>query len=138
MMRLAGTVGRLPRYMRLARALFQESTIPNKRKAALAAGIGYAVLPFDLLPGIIPVVGQLDDLGALLLGLRHTLRGCAPEVADRHLAATGVTRQMLDDDLRTVGVSAVWIGKKAAQAGNAAVQGASRLARHLWNRRNGH
>ena len=136
-MRLAGTVGRLPRYMRLGRALFEEPAIPRHRKISLAAGIGYAILPFDLLPGIIPIVGQLDDLGALLLGLRHTLRGAPPEVAQRHLAAANLTSQMLDDDLRTVGVSTVWIGKKAAQAGNAAVRGASRLARHLWNRRNG-
>jgi hypothetical protein len=74
------------------------------------------------------VLGQLDNLGALLLGLRHTLRGCPPEIADRHLAATGLTRQTLDDDLRTVGVSAMWLGKKAVQGGRVILSGAARLA----------
>jgi uncharacterized membrane protein YkvA (DUF1232 family) len=130
MMRLAGTVGRLPRYIRLGRVLFDEPAIPRRRKVGLAAGIGYAILPFDLLPGIIPVVGQLDDLGALLLGLRHTLRGCPPEIARRHLEDAGLTHQVLDDDLRTVGVATVWIGQKALVAGKAIARGAARFMRH--------
>ena len=135
MMRLAGTIGRMPRYARLTRALFDEPAITRKRKLALAAGIGYAILPFDLFPGIIPVIGQLDDLGALLFGLRYTLQGCAPDIANRHLSATGVTREMLDEDLRTVGVSALWIGRTAVRGGKALIGGASRLIRSVLSPR---
>ena len=79
LVRLAGTVARLPRYLYLAQALVRDPAVSVQRKSALAAGLGYAVLPFDILPGIIPIVGQLDDLGALLLGIRQALRGLAPE-----------------------------------------------------------
>lgn len=130
MMRLAGTVARLPRYLQLAKALFNDAAIPVPRKAALAAGIGYAVLPFDILPGIIPIVGQLDDLAALLLGLRVALRGCPPETAAAHLQSAGVSRGQLDDDLRTVAVATLWIGRKTAQGGRKLVGSVGRLA--MW------
>ncbi|MFN0073824.1 MAG: YkvA family protein, partial [Chloroflexota bacterium] len=120
-------MGRLPRYLRLGKALYSEPAIARQHKLALAAGIGYAVLPFDLLPGIIPVLGQLDDLGALLLGLRFTLRHCPADVADGHLAAAGVTREMLDADLRTVGVTTLWIGQTTVQNGKKLISGAARF-----------
>src|SRR5262249_36300720 len=68
--RLGGTIARLPRYLRLAKELFADPAIPPARKAALGAGIFYVALPLDLIPGIVPILGQLDDLAALLLGLK--------------------------------------------------------------------
>lgn len=114
LVRLAGTVARLPHYLNLAQALARDPVVPKRHKAALAAGIGYAVLPLDLLPGIIPLIGQLDDLGALLLGLRQALAGCPPAVAAAHLRRAGLSDSALDADLRTVAVATVWLVAGAA------------------------
>jgi len=37
--------------------------------------VAYIVLPFDLIPDLIPVVGWLDDLAAALIALASTLAG---------------------------------------------------------------
>ncbi len=127
LIRLAGTVARLPRYLNLAQALARDPAVGTRHKAALGLGIGYAVLPFDLIPGVIPVVGQLDDLAALLLGIRHTLRTCPPDVADAHLARVGLKASALDEDLRTVAVATVWLASGAASLGARAARAPLRL-----------
>jgi len=127
LVRLAGTVGRLPRYMKLAAALMREPAVPKGRKAALAAGFGYALLPLDLIPGIIPVLGQLDDLAALLLGVRTALRGCPPDVAEAHLERVGLSHDALDHDLRTTGVAAAWLVTGAGRLGARALAAPLRL-----------
>lgn len=127
LVRLAGTVARLPRYLNLAQGLAREPAVAAQHKAALGLGIGYAVLPFDLIPGIIPVVGQLDDLAALLLGIRHTLRACPDDVAAAHLERVGLKATALDDDLRTVAVATVWLASSAASLGARAARAPLRL-----------
>jgi uncharacterized membrane protein YkvA (DUF1232 family) len=127
LIRLAGTVARLPRYLKLAQGLAGEPAVAARHKAALGLGIGYAVLPFDLLPGVIPVVGQMDDLAALLLGIRHTLRACPADVAAAHLARAGLKASALDDDLRVVAVATVWLVSGAASLGLRAARAPGRL-----------
>ena len=126
LVRLAGVVARLPRYLNLAQALARDPTVSRQHKSALALGIGYAVSPIDLIPGIIPVVGQLDDLAALLLGIRQALRGCPEEVAAAHLARVGLSQTALDADLRTVAVAGVWLVARAASLGVRALSAPSR------------
>ena len=101
-MRFGGVIGRVPRYLRLGWLLMREPTVPRRGKAALAGGLGYAVSPIDPVPGIIPVVGQLDDLAVLLLSLRVALRSAPEAVAERHLATSGLSRATLHADLGTI------------------------------------
>ena len=117
-MRFGGVIGRVPRYLRLGWLLMREPTVPRRGKAALAGGLGYAVSPIDPVPGIIPVVGQLDDLAVLLLSLRVALRSAPEAVAKRHLATSGLSRATLDADLRTIRATTIWIaGRSVAAAG---------------------
>ncbi|MDQ3702817.1 MAG: DUF1232 domain-containing protein [Chloroflexota bacterium] len=126
LLRLAGTARRLPRYLILARALVAEPEVPAGRKAVLGAALAYTVSPIDLVPGFIPVAGQLDDLAVLLLGLRQALAGCESEVAERHLAAADVTAAILEEDLRTVQAAISWLVGKTATAALRAVSGSLR------------
>lgn len=117
LVKLAGTAARLPRYLRLAHALARDTSVPALRKAALFGGIGYAILPFDLIPGIIPILGQLDDLAALLLGIRTALVSCSPEVAARYLTGAGLSETAIDADLSVVRETASWLVAGGARLG---------------------
>ena len=45
----------------LFKRLLRDPRVPRRAKATLALVIPYLVMPFDLIPDFIPVVGQLDD-----------------------------------------------------------------------------
>jgi uncharacterized membrane protein YkvA (DUF1232 family) len=122
--RLGETIGRLPRYLALGRSLVRDPAVPRWRKVALGAGLVYLVSPIDLVPGVIPVAGQLDDLAAMLIGLRVALRGCTPEASATHLAAAGLAEGDIGRDLEIVRGTAGWVAGRVARA-TAKISGAS-------------
>jgi uncharacterized membrane protein YkvA (DUF1232 family) len=74
MIRRLSSLGRsVRRELRVYRLIARHPRTPRFSKWCLAAGVGYAVLPFDLIPDVIPVLGQVDDAliipGLILLGL---------------------------------------------------------------------
>lgn len=96
------TVKRLPKYLRLVNALARDSRIPRRSKGVLMVGGAYAISPIDLVPGVIPVAGQVDDLYVLLTALRQAIRMSPEDVVAEHLAATGVSLAEIDADLANV------------------------------------
>ena len=46
----------------------QSPTLPTKDKAKIIAALAYLILPLDLIPDTLPIVGILDD-GAILFAL---------------------------------------------------------------------
>lgn len=136
--RVLALVRRMPAYARLGWALGRDPQLSGRRRAAVLAAAAYLVSPIDLVPGIIPVAGQLDDAAVALLGLRFALRGLPPGERAAHLSAAGVTAAQLDDDLATVGHSAAWLARRAGRLGVRAGVGATRLAargvRAAWRR----
>jgi uncharacterized membrane protein YkvA (DUF1232 family) len=113
MRRFGEVVLRLPRYTALTMALLRDERIDRARKGVLVAGLGYLAMPIDLVPGIIPVAGQMDDLAAVLIALRTVLRSLPAEVADQHLRQAGLSLADIDTDLRSLGLAALWIARKA-------------------------
>jgi uncharacterized membrane protein YkvA (DUF1232 family) len=61
---------------RLAIRLFREPRVPTLAKAVPVLACLYVVSPIDLVPDLIPGLGQLDDLGIILLGLELFVRLC--------------------------------------------------------------
>jgi uncharacterized membrane protein YkvA (DUF1232 family) len=128
----------MPAYARLGWALSRDPALSGGRRAAVLAAAAYLVSPIDLVPGIIPLAGQLDDAAVALLGLRFALRGLPAARRDEHLAAAGVTSAELDRDLATVGQSAAWLargaGRVSVRVGTAAGRLVGRGALAAWRR----
>lgn len=95
-------VKRLPGYLRLAAALARDPRVPRRSKGILLVAGAYTVSPIDLVPGVIPVAGQVDDLYVLLTGLQQAIRSAPHGVVEEHLERTGVDRADIDADLATI------------------------------------
>lgn len=74
----------LPNLIKLVTALMRDRRVPWKHKAVLAGTIAYVVSPIDLIPGVIPGIGQLDDLALLAFGLRVILAEVDQQVILSH------------------------------------------------------
>ena len=55
-------------------------SISTKDKSIIYGALGYFILPLDLLPDVLPVVGFTDDLSAILLALHAIWKNITPEV----------------------------------------------------------
>jgi uncharacterized membrane protein YkvA (DUF1232 family) len=115
--RFGTLVGHIPRYLRLAWGLAGEPRLSRRHKVGVLAAAGYLVSPVDLVPGLIPVFGQLDDLAVALLALRAALRALDPATRERQLAAAGLASADLDEDLGTLAVTAAWLARRGIAVG---------------------
>ena len=88
--RVAAMVRRMPAYLRLSWRLGKDPLLSKARRAAVIAAAGYLASPVDLVPGVIPVLGQLDDIAVALAALRLALGGLDPERRRVHLEAVGL------------------------------------------------
>lgn len=131
---VATLLRRLPKYGRLAWALARDPRLSRARRAAVLAGAAYVISPIDLVPGIIPVVGQLDDMLVALGAIRLALSGLKPEERVQRLAAVGLTQQDLDTDIRNTGRVAAWLGRSGVRLGARAVSNGIRIARRALSR----
>lgn len=95
-------VKRLPAYARLTAALVRDAEVPHRARAMLLAGGAYLVSPIDLIPGVIPVAGQLDDMYVVLVAIRQALRMSPPGIADRYLSRFELTSETIDSDLAAI------------------------------------
>lgn len=64
--------------LQLVWLLLKDKRVPLYLKAFPAFVLVYLLSPFDLIPGFVPVVGQLDDTGLMLLALT-LFRRLAPQ-----------------------------------------------------------
>jgi len=96
------SIKRLPAYLRLATTMARDPSVPRQAKGVLGVGAGYAISPVDLVPGVIPVAGQLDDLYIILTALQQAVKMTPAQIADRHLTKAGVRREDIDADLQAV------------------------------------
>ncbi len=60
--------------------LQQHPQTPKLAKALLWLAIGYLVMPFDLIPDFLPVIGQLDELVIIPILLYWSLKLTPPDI----------------------------------------------------------
>jgi uncharacterized membrane protein YkvA (DUF1232 family) len=78
----------LPDVVRLLRRLAADPTLPRGVRWRLWLLLGYLVLPVDLVPDFLPVIGYADDALVVALVLRSVTRVAGPEALDRHWPGT--------------------------------------------------
>jgi len=86
--RLRDVLRLLPDVIRLVRRLAADPALPRGLRIRLALLVGYLVLPLDLVPDFIPVVGYADDAIVVALALRSVIRVAGPEAIDQHWPGT--------------------------------------------------
>lgn len=130
-------IGKLPKYSKLLFRLYKSPDISRRHKFLLSMGIAYSVSPFDLIPGIIPVAGQLDNLLVILRCLRKVLGALKEETREKYLQEASVTIEEIDEDIELAVNTLKSIGKGTAKvvsntmkfAGYSALHGYRKLRR---------
>jgi uncharacterized membrane protein YkvA (DUF1232 family) len=121
-------VRRTPAYAKLAWRLGKDPMLSKARRAAVVAAAGYLVSPVDLIPGFVPVLGQLDDLAFALVALRLALDGLHPERRRMHLEAVGLEDSHLAQDLRTLGATTAWLVRRGVRLTGRLLRAGAHLA----------
>jgi uncharacterized membrane protein YkvA (DUF1232 family) len=62
------------------RRLQQHPQTPTLARALLWLAIGYVLMPFDLIPDFLPVIGQLDELVIIPMLLYLALKLTPPDI----------------------------------------------------------
>lgn len=64
---------------------FTSKTVPVKKKVlSLGLIIGYFLLPFDIIPDFLTLIGVVDDVGVLLLVFQQIIKMAPDELTDKH------------------------------------------------------
>ena len=70
------------RELAVYRAVLRHPRTPRRARWCLALAVGYLVMPFDLIPDFLPVVGHLDDAMIVPLLVWLAVRWVPGEVLD--------------------------------------------------------
>ena len=97
--RMARLIWKLPMYARVIWGLVRDPRTPIHLKGLLVAALAYLVMPFDLIPDAIPILGQADDLTVLMLVLDLFIANAPAEVRKDHLERAKNGTADLDKDL---------------------------------------
>ncbi len=98
-LRMARMVVKLPTYARMVWGLVRDPRTPIGLKGMLLAALAYVVMPVDLIPDVIPILGQADDLTVLLLVLDLFIQNAPADVRAEHSARARNGTADLDRDL---------------------------------------
>jgi uncharacterized membrane protein YkvA (DUF1232 family) len=94
----------IPNMLLLCLRLLADPRVPKVERALVGGAIAYAIIPFDLIPDMIPFVGQVDDAYLIALTLLRLMERTDPKVVREHWSGGG-------DVVELVGAAALLAGK---------------------------
>ncbi len=94
----------IPNLVLLCVRLLTDARVPKTEKALVAGAIIYALIPLDLIPDMIPFVGQIDDAYLIALSLLRLAERTDPEIVREHWSGGG-------DVVELIGAMAMFAAK---------------------------
>lgn len=82
-----GAVVQVVRTFQLVWRLLNDGRVPFLPKLIIPIVIAYVLWPLDILPDAFPILGQLDDVGVIFLGIRFFIQLCPENVVMEHRRA---------------------------------------------------
>jgi uncharacterized membrane protein YkvA (DUF1232 family) len=79
-------------HIRVTLRLLREPSVPFIVKLIPVAAAGYVISPLDFVPDILPIIGQLDDIGIVFIALEAFLRVAPVDAVAYHRAAVAEGR----------------------------------------------
>jgi uncharacterized membrane protein YkvA (DUF1232 family) len=95
----------------------RDPRVPWYAKAVALAVAAYALSPIDLIPDFIPVLGYLDDVIVVPLGILIAVRLIPADILAEHRAAASAAGRAPASRTAAIFVVAVWIGLALVAAG---------------------
>jgi len=86
----------------------RDPRVPWYAKALAVVVAAYALSPIDLIPDFIPVLGYLDDLILLPLGILLVVRLIPPEILAEHRAAAATLARLVSRPAAVV-IVCLWV-----------------------------
>jgi uncharacterized membrane protein YkvA (DUF1232 family) len=74
----------VPASVKLVYRLARDPRIERKHRVAAGAALAYAVLPFDLIPDRIKVLGKVDDAAVVVVALTRLVEAAGPDLVREH------------------------------------------------------
>jgi len=87
----------------------RDPRVPFAAKVLAGAVAAYAFSPIDLIPDFIPVLGYLDDVILVPLGILLVVRAIPPEIMAEHRAAAQRMSERPVGRAAAVGIVLVWL-----------------------------
>lgn len=94
----------IPNMLLLCVRLLTDSRVSTADRALVAGAIVYAIVPLDLIPDMLPFVGQVDDIYLIALTLLRLMERTDPQVVREHWRGGG-------DVVELVGAAAMMAAK---------------------------
>lgn len=87
-MSLREVVRLVPDVVRLLRRVAADPTVPRRIRVGLWLLLAYVVLPIDVVPDFIPVIGLADEAVVIAVALRYLARRLGSETLERNWPGT--------------------------------------------------
>lgn len=96
-----GFLQELWQQVKLVYYLLRDREVPIYLKILPFAGLLYILFPVDFLPDVIPVLGQLDDLTILIVGLKVFIEMAPADIVTRYMDQMRGKGRIVDGEATT-------------------------------------
>jgi uncharacterized membrane protein YkvA (DUF1232 family) len=89
----------------------RDPRVPPAARIVVACVVGYAFSPIDLIPDFVPILGYLDDLLLLPLGIAFALKLIPPDIMAecRERATAVVDRSRPTNHIAAIVIVGIWL-----------------------------